>query len=120
ATAMDGSCQKEIVDHGVVPRGGGTVVIRVRLRVCGGHLISTAHRRPGRGGLHCWVSLSLSKRKRMRCLKKVAEAGPARGKGNRRIAHECNRPRHVERCPDRDSITKMFGRDTGIVCEVIC
>src|SRR5215510_13746877 len=65
------------------------------------------------------MRLPLSKSQSVRCFQEIAEAGPTRRKGTRRIAHECDCPRHVKRRPDLDSITEMLCENAGIVCEVI-
>ena len=85
----------------------------------GGHLIRASDRGLRRGCFHCAVRLRLRKRQCVRRFQEIVEAGPARWKGARSIAHESDRPRHVKGCPDRDSITEMLGEDAGIVCEVI-
>src|SRR5258708_8401373 len=41
--SLHGSFQKEDVVHGVVPRGGCTICLRIRFRVCVSHLITTPH-----------------------------------------------------------------------------
>src|SRR5882757_3149627 len=117
-TAMHGRLKKEDIVHGMVSSGGCTIVVRVRLRVCGGHLIRAPHRRLGRSCFHCAVGFRLSKSQCVRCFQKVAEAGSSRGESACSITHEGYRPRHVKGCPDRDSITEMLGENAGIVREV--
>ena len=116
---MHGRLKKEDIVHGMVASGGCTIVVRVRLRVCGSHLIRAAHRCLGRRCFHRAVRLRLSKRQCVRGFQEIAEAGPARRKSTRSITHEGYRPRHVKGCPDRDSITEMLGENAGIVCEVV-
>ncbi len=118
-TAMHGRLKKEDIVHGMVASGGGAIIVRIRLGVCGSHLIRAAHRCLGRSCFHRAVRLRLSKRQGVRCFQEIAETGPARRKSACSITHEGDRPRHIEGRPDRDSISEMLGENSGIVCEVV-
>ncbi len=116
---MHGCFEEEDVVHGVVSSGGCAVVVGVGLGVGGCHLVSTAECCFGRGCFDGAVRLGLSESEGVRCFEEVAEAGAARRGGACCVAHEGYRPRHVEGCPDGDSIAEMLGEDAGVVREVV-
>ena len=56
----------------------------------------------------------------MCCFQKIVEAGPLGRERSSGVAHEGDRPRHVEGGPGSDAIAKMAGENAGIVGEVAC